>query len=105
MGTEERLHCSRLERDIDSLRAEHSQAQKQVRDLHSFSSHSQRDNHLGLHRANLTNVVSQLVEKLGRVNAEHADQSKYLLERANKFAEETAPLYSEVQRLHAALTN
>lgn len=121
----QQLTCSRLEGQVAALQFENAQAQKQVRELQEASENSGHD------VKNVTDTVTQhcrylqmqlgsgIVEegqrtaclqtmvdlrwRLGRAETDHQVLQASITERASKFAEETEPLYSEVQRLHAAL--
>lgn len=115
--------CSRLEGEIACLRSENVQVQKQVREMHEAKESSKRNSksvaeealHHQLSRTNLyssgkqrdvhSQVLMDMRERLLSLDAEHQALSGSIHKRTSKFAEETGPLYSEVQRLHTELAD
>lgn len=115
--------CSQLEGEVVCLRTENAQSHRQIQELQQLSATSELEAQIladeslqecnslrarfgngGRHRAARVQATDGLRARLDGVNAEHHALSSQLHSRASRFAEETGPLYSEVQRLHAALS-
>jgi len=120
------LVCSRLEGEVACLRSENAQVQRHVWELHEAGESAENDAkqaaneamqhchylrtqlpsgfHVGKQQAAGAQAVVELQNKLQGVEREYRMLGTLVHDRASKFAEETGPLYSEVQRLHASLS-
>lgn len=118
--------CARLEGQVSALRSENAQAQKQVLKLHEAGDNAETDaKHItdnvmqqcdylrmqlgsgivaGGQRAACLETMVDIRSRLEGAEADYQALQTRMTASASKFAEETGPMYSEVQRLHAALS-